>query len=165
MSHKPSLLSSDQNVAASPRGFHETDNNRTNSAALLATWQYFSFRHICFSKLLSQQKLSKIILSYFSNTLSFQQAKRSFQISGKLSSFEKITKKKIARHFEKHRFVTWRQTGSEQSTNVYPRDAPSLLTKTLMGYSTTRNNRQSECPLYRKGDGLMMFWRSVKRSE
>ena len=65
MSHKPNLLSWDQDVAASPREFHETDNNRTNSAALLATWQYFSFRHIRFSKLLSYQKLSKIILSYF----------------------------------------------------------------------------------------------------
>ena len=36
-----------------------------NFAALLATWQYFSFRHIRFSKLLSYQKLSQIILSYF----------------------------------------------------------------------------------------------------
>ena len=44
MSHKPNLLSWDQDVAASPREFHETDNNRTNCAALLATWQYFSFR-------------------------------------------------------------------------------------------------------------------------
>lgn len=127
MSHKPNLLSWDQDVAASPREFHETDNNRTNSAALLATWQYFSFRHIWFSKLLSHQKLSQIILSYFSNALSFEQGKRSFQISGKLSSFAKITNKKIARHFEKHRCVTWRHTGSDQSTNVYPRDAPSLL--------------------------------------
>ena len=42
MCHKPNLLSWDQDVAASPREFHETDNNRTNSAA---TWQYFSFRH------------------------------------------------------------------------------------------------------------------------
>ena len=127
MSHKPNLLSWDQDVAASPREFHETDNNRTNSAALLATWQYFSFRHIWFSKLLSHQKLSQIILSYFSNALTFEQGKRSFQISGKLSSFAKITNKKIARHFEKHRCVTWRHTGSDESTNVYPRDAPSLL--------------------------------------
>ena len=37
MSHKPNLLSWDQDVASSPREFHETDNNRTNSAALLAT--------------------------------------------------------------------------------------------------------------------------------
>ena len=65
MSHKPNLLSWDQDVAASPREFHETDNNRTNYAALLATWQYFSFRHIRFSKLLSYQKLSQIILFYF----------------------------------------------------------------------------------------------------
>ena len=100
------VLTWDQDVAASPREFHETDNNRTNSAALLATWQYFSFRHIWFSKLLSHQKLSQIILSYFSNALSFEQGKRSFQISGKLSSFAKMTNKKIARHFEKHRCVT-----------------------------------------------------------
>ena len=91
MSHKPNLLSWDQDVAASPREFHETDNNRTNSATLLATWQYFSFRHIWFSKLLSHQKLSQIILSYFSNALSFEQGKRSFQISGKLSSFAKMS--------------------------------------------------------------------------
>ena len=65
MSHKANLLSWDQDVAASPREFHETDNNRTNSAALLATWQYFSFRHIRFSKLLSYQKLSLIIFLYF----------------------------------------------------------------------------------------------------
>ena len=127
MSHKPNLLSWDQDVAPSPREFHETNNNRTNSAALLATLQYFSFRHIWFSKLLSHQKLPPIILSYFSNALSFDQGKRSFQISGKLSSFAKITNKKIARHFEKHRCVTWRHTGSDQSTNVHPRDAPSLL--------------------------------------
>ena len=101
MSHKPNLLSWDQDVAASPREFHETDNNRTNSAALLATWQYFSFRHIWFSKLLSHQKLSQIILSYFSNALSFEHGKTTFQISGKLSSFARITNKKIARHFEK----------------------------------------------------------------
>ena len=102
MSHKPNLLSWDQDVAASPRELHETDNNRTNSAALLATWQYFSFRHVRFSKLLSYQKLLQIILSYFSNALSFEQGKRSFQISGKLSSFAKITNRKIARHFENH---------------------------------------------------------------
>ena len=125
MSHKPNLLSWDQDVAASPREFHETDNNRTNSGLSLATWQYFSFRHIWFSKLLSLQKLSQIILSYFSNAFSFEQDKRSFQISGKLSSFAKITNKKIARHFEKHRCVTRRHTGSDESTNVYPRDAPS----------------------------------------
>ena len=51
--HKPNLLSWDQDVAASPREFRETDNNRTNSPALLATWQYFSFRHIWFPKILS----------------------------------------------------------------------------------------------------------------
>ena len=106
MSHKPNLLSWDQDVAASPREFHETDNNRTNSAALLANWQYFSFRHIWFLKLLSHQKLSQIILSYFSNALSFEKGKRSFQISGKLLSFAKMRNKKIARHFEKHRCVT-----------------------------------------------------------
>ena len=66
MSHKPNLLSWDHDVAASPRELHETDNNRTNSAALLATWQYFSFRHIRFSKLLSYQKLSQIILYHSS---------------------------------------------------------------------------------------------------
>ena len=94
-------------VAVSPREFHETDNSRTNSAALLATWQHFSFRHIKFSKLSPHQKLSQIILSYFSNALSFEQGKRCFQISGKLSSFAKITnKKKMARHFENH--YIWR---------------------------------------------------------
>ena len=36
MSHKANLLSWDQDVAASPREFHQTDNNRTNSVALLA---------------------------------------------------------------------------------------------------------------------------------
>ena len=106
MFHKPNLLSWDQDVAASPREFHETDNNRTNSAALLATWQFFSFRHISFSKLFSYQKLSQIILSYFSNALSFEQGKRSFRMSGKLSSFPKITNKKITSHFENHRRVT-----------------------------------------------------------
>ena len=38
------------------------------------------YRHIRFSKL-------QIILSYFSNALAIEQGKRSFQISGKLSSF------------------------------------------------------------------------------
>ena len=51
-------------------------------------------------------KIIEIILSYFSNALSFEQGKRSFQISGKLSSFAKMTNKKIARHFEEHRCVT-----------------------------------------------------------
>ena len=32
MPHKPNLLSWDQDVATSPREFHETDNNRTNFA-------------------------------------------------------------------------------------------------------------------------------------
>ena len=99
MSHKRNLLSWDQEAAASPREFHETDNDRTNFAALLATWQYFSFRHIRFSKLLSYEKLSQIVLSYFSNALSLEQGKRSFQISGKLSSFAKVTNTNIARHF------------------------------------------------------------------
>ena len=102
MSHKPNLLSWDQDVAASAREFHETDNNRTNSAALFATCQYFSFCHVRFSKLLSHQKLSQIILSYFSNALPFEQGKRSLQISGKWSSFAKVTNKRIARHFENH---------------------------------------------------------------
>ena len=44
-----------------------------------------------------------------------------------------MTNKKIARHFEKHRCVTWRHTGSDQSTNVYPRDAPSLLRFYFLG--------------------------------
>ena len=57
MSHKPNRPSWDQDVAASPREFHETDNNRTNSASLLATWQYFSFRHIWFSKLFIPPKI------------------------------------------------------------------------------------------------------------
>ena len=34
MSRKPNLLSWDQDDAALPRDFHETDNNRTNSADL-----------------------------------------------------------------------------------------------------------------------------------
>ena len=92
MFRKSNLLSWDQDVAASPRDFHETDNNRTNSAALSTTTflQYFSFRHIRFSKLSSDQKLSQIIHSYLSNGLSFEQGKRSFQISGKSSCFAKI---------------------------------------------------------------------------
>ena len=94
MSHKPNLLSRDQDVDASPREFHETDNNRRNSAALSATWQYFSFRHVRFSKLLSYQKLLQIILSYFSNALPFEQAKRSFQISGKFNIFYKNNEQK-----------------------------------------------------------------------
>ena len=128
MSHKPNLLSWDQEGNASPREFHETDNDRTNVAAILATWQYFSFRNIRFSKLLSYQKLSQIILSYFLNALSFEQGKISFQISGKLSSFAKITNTNIARHFENHWSMMWRHTD-----NVYPRDAPShLVTKHVL---------------------------------
>ena len=127
ISHKRNLLSWNQDVAASPREFHEADNNLTNSVALLATWQYFSFRHIRFSKVSSYQKLSQIILSYFSNASSFEQSKRGFQISGKLSSFAKITSKKIVRHFENDWSMKRRHTGSDQSTNVYPRDASSLL--------------------------------------
>ena len=121
MSHKPNLLSWDQDVAASPREFHETDNNRTNAAALLATWQYYQ-------KLSHYQKLSQIILSYFSNALSFGQGKRSFQSSGKVSSFSKITNQKI----ENHCCMTWRHTGIDQSTDVYPRDAPFLLVLRLV---------------------------------
>ena len=37
---------------------------------------------------------------------------------------------KFARHFENHRCMTWRHTGSDQWTNVYPRDGPSLLQHT-----------------------------------
>ena len=109
MSHKPNLLSWDQDVAASPREFHETDNNRTNSAALLAVISHlavlFFSSYLVFETFIPP-KIIEIILSYFSNALSFEQGKRSFQISGKLSSFAKMTHKKIARHFEKHRCVT-----------------------------------------------------------
>ena len=42
-----------------------------------------------------------------------------------------VTNKKVARHFENHRCMTWRHTGSDQSTNVYPRDGPSLLVEDL----------------------------------
>ena len=66
--------------------------------ASLHVGELTGYRHIRFSKLLSNQKLSQIILSYFSNALTIEQGKRSFQISGKLSSFAKITNKKIARH-------------------------------------------------------------------
>ena len=48
MSHKPNPRLWDQDVAASPREFHETDNNHTNCVDLLATWQYFPFRHQVF---------------------------------------------------------------------------------------------------------------------
>ena len=33
----------------------------------------------------------------------------------------------LSGHFENHRCMTWRHTGSDQWTNVYPRDGPSLL--------------------------------------
>ena len=91
MSHKPNLLSWDQDVAASPREFHETDNNRTNSADVLATWQYFSFRHIRFSKLLSYQKLSQIILSYFSKAVSYRIRHKKFPNLRKINTpYQKI---------------------------------------------------------------------------
>ena len=112
MSHKPNLLSWDQDVAASPREFHETDN-RTNSVALLATWQYFSFRHIRFSKLLSYQKLSQIILSYFSNALSFEQSK--------IIIFCKNNGQKNCPPFWKSlMYDVTSHWYSDQSTNVYP---------------------------------------------
>ena len=148
MSHKANPLSWEQDVATSPREFHETDNNRINSADLLATWQYFSVRHIRFSKLLFYQKLSKIILSYFSKALSFEQGKRSFQISGKLTSFAKIKNKKIARHFENHWCMTLRHTGSDQSTNVYLRDPPSLLSSpypSLRDFFLAEEIKWSQC--------------------
>ena len=40
-----------------------------------------------------------------------------------------VTNKKFARHFENHRCMAWRHTGSDQWTNVYLRDGPSLLIK------------------------------------
>ena len=78
MSHKPNLLSWDQEGNASPGEFHETDIDRTNFTTLLATWQYFSFRHIRFSKFLSYQKLSQIILSYFSKCFVIRARQKKF---------------------------------------------------------------------------------------
>ena len=43
-----------------------------------------------------------------------------------------VTNKKFARHFENQRYMTWRHTGSDQWTNVYPRDGPSLLREVKM---------------------------------
>ena len=60
MSHKPNLLSRDQDVDASPREFQEPDSNRTNSTALLATWQYFFFVMSGFETFI----LPKIIANY-----------------------------------------------------------------------------------------------------
>ena len=47
----------------------------------------------------------------------------------KIDILYNVTNKKFARHFENHRCMTWRHTGSDQWTNVYPRDGPSLLVK------------------------------------
>ena len=76
MSHKPNLLTWDQEVAASPHEFHETDNNRTNFAAVLATWQYFFFRHNY--QVFETFILPQIIANYyflFYNVLSLEQGK------------------------------------------------------------------------------------------
>ena len=51
-----------------------------------------------------------------------------------------VTKKKFARHFENHRCMTWRHTGSDQWTNVYPRDGPSLLIEVNLWQTNLKTN-------------------------
>ena len=108
--HKSNLLSWDQDVAAS------------NSAALLATWHYFSFRHISISKLSSYQKLYYYFP--FFKWFFIRARQKKFPDLRKIIIFCKNNEQKNCPPFWS---MTWRHTGSDQSTNIYPRDAPSLL--------------------------------------
>ena len=126
MSHKPNLLSWDQDVAASPREFHETDNNRTNSAALLATWQYFSFRHIWFSKLLSHQKLSKLFFPIFQMLCHSSKAKEVSRSPENYHLLQKWRTRKLPAILKN--IDVWRDvTLVVMSRPMFTLDAPSLL--------------------------------------
>ena len=85
----------------------------------------------------SDWTLWRIFPCYFSKALPYWRRQKMNSNIQKIDILCNVTKKKFARHFENHRCMTWRHTGSDQWTNVYPRDGPSLLSsseKTAMAY-------------------------------
>ena len=93
MSHKPNFLSWDQDVAASPREFHETDSSHL-AVVFFSSYQVFE-----------TFILPKIIANYsflFFKCFVIRARQKKFPDLRKLSSFAKITNTNIARHFENH---------------------------------------------------------------
>ena len=79
----------------------------------------------------SDWTLSRIFPCYFSKAPPYWRRQKMNPNIRKIDILCNVTNKKFARHFENHRCMTWRHTGSDQWTNVYPRDGPSLLAKSL----------------------------------
>ena len=75
----------------------------------------------------SDWTLWRIFPCYFSKALPYWRRQKMNSNIQKIDILCNVTKKKFARHFENHRCMTWRHTGSDQWTNVYPRDGSSLL--------------------------------------
>ena len=116
MSHKPNLLSWHQDISASPREFHETDNNCSNSAA----WPLgstFTFVMSGFRNFHPTKNYRKLFFPIFQMLCHSSKAKEVSRSQENYNLLQKITNKKIARHFENHWCMTWRHTGSDQSTN------------------------------------------------
>ena len=80
----------------------------------------------------SDWTLWRIFPCYFSKALPYWRRQKMNPNIQKIDILCNVTNKKFARHFENHRCMTWRHTGSDQWTNVYPRDGPSLLREVKM---------------------------------
>ena len=80
----------------------------------------------------SDWTLWRIFPCYFSKALPYWRRQKMNPNIQKIDILCNVTNKKFARHFENHRCMTWRHTGSDQWTNVYPRDGPSLLVNNLL---------------------------------
>ena len=78
-------------------------------------------------EIFSDWTLWRILPCYFSKALPYWRRQKMNPNIQKIDILCNVTNKKFARHFENHRCTTWRHTGSDQWTNVYPRDGPSLL--------------------------------------
>ena len=156
MSHKPNLLSWDQDVAALRHHFVSFTKPITTARTLPPishlTVLFFSSYQV-FETFIPP----KIIVNYsflFFKCFVIRARQKKFPDLQKIIIFCKNNERKKYPHFENHWCMKWRHTGSDQSTNVYPRDAPSLLAYTfkisryapgLMCSSTNQSRAYNSC--------------------
>ena len=138
MSHKPNLLSWDQEGAASPREFHKTDNYHTNFAALLATGSTFLFVISGFRNFYPTKNYRKLFFPIFKMLCHASKAK---EVSRSPENY--------------HWSMMWRHTGSDQSTNVYPRDTPSIL---VLNYDPLKDRRiDDDSARFKFDSGVILY--------
>ena len=127
MYHIPILLFWDQDIATPPRTLPESDKRSYKLCQFIDTSRYLSFPHVMLLKLFPTEPYREYFHVIFQKLRLYWRRQKMKPNIRKIDILCNVTNKKFARHFENHRCMTWRHTGSDQWTNAYPTDGPSLL--------------------------------------